>query len=237
MKNAELSPRLCSAADFVRQGAVFADVGTDHAHLPLFLLERGIISRAICSDVNPGPLQNAVENAKRCGFSDKIDFVLTNGAAALSDKGISDIAICGMGGELIAEIVENAPFLKNSEIRLILQPMTKQSQLRKYLLNAGFSIIEEKYSSELHRNYVTILAEYSGKPTDISEIEAEIGFPPYNFDFDAARLEYVKDRLRALEKAARGKIVSGENEPAELYVIHEIKKVLKGFGYDGKGTL
>ncbi|MBQ1260558.1 MAG: SAM-dependent methyltransferase [Clostridia bacterium] len=84
MREITLGNRLLSVARLVRQGAVFADVGTDHAYLPLYLFERGAIDRAICSDINEGPLENARANARARGYEEKIDFILTDGAAALS---------------------------------------------------------------------------------------------------------------------------------------------------------
>ena len=89
MSGGVLNARLLSAAGFVRQGAVFADVGTDHAYLPIFLLESGRILRAVCSDINEGPLASAVSNVSSAALSDRCEFVLCNGAASLSDKGIT----------------------------------------------------------------------------------------------------------------------------------------------------
>ena len=68
MSGGAINARLLSAAELVRQGAVFADIGTDHAYLPLFLLECGKIPRAICADINEGPLNSARENAKAQGL-------------------------------------------------------------------------------------------------------------------------------------------------------------------------
>ena len=101
--------RLASAAELVRQNAIFADIGTDHAYLPLFLLESGRINFAYCSDINEGPLASARKNAEERGMVDKMDFILTDGATVLRDRGITDYAICGMGGELIADIIHRAP--------------------------------------------------------------------------------------------------------------------------------
>ena len=181
MKNAALSERLSVAAEFVRQGAVFADVGTDHAYLPIFLLENGRITKAFALDINEGPLNKARENAKNTGFFDKMEFILTDGALALSDKGITDVAICGMGGELIADIIERAPFLKDSAIRLILQPMTKQAHLRRYLAERGFKILEESFVSEERHHYTVMKVEFCNEPYEISDIEAEIGALELNF--------------------------------------------------------
>ena len=108
MKNEGLNPRLSCAAGFVRQGAVFADIGTDHAYLPLFLLEEGIIERAVCSDINEGPLESARRNAAERGLSDRCAFLLADGACEALALGATDVAICGMGGELIADIVKRS---------------------------------------------------------------------------------------------------------------------------------
>ena len=108
MINSSLDKRLLSCADYVRAGAVFADIGTDHGYLPLFLLRSGRIERAYLSDVNEGPLSSARANAASEGLLDRCEFTLADGAAALSGKGITDYAICGMGGELIASIIDAA---------------------------------------------------------------------------------------------------------------------------------
>ena len=228
MKTAHLTPRLFCAAEFVRQGAVFADVGTDHAYLPIFLLEEGKISRAVCSDINEGPLLNAEKNAKEHGVSEKLEFLLTDGAAALAGRGVSDLAICGMGGELIAEIIEKAPFLRDKEMRLILQPMSKKAHLRRYLSKEGFKILEEKYTVEGRHNYVTMLACFSGEPYEISPLEAEIGYPPYDFSENPERLAYVLECERALSKAVSGKRAGGNVNQEEAELLSLMKKVIKG---------
>ncbi len=222
MKNADLSPRLRSAANFVRLGAVFADVGTDHAYLPLFLLEEGRISRAVCSDINRGPLESAIENAKARGLYDKMKFILTDGAAALAGHGITDLAICGMGGELIADIIETADFLKSDGVNLILQPMSKQAHLRKYLAASGFSVLSESYASEPHHNYVTMNVKYTASVREISSLEAWAGAPPY-LPSDSDRMGYILERISALERAALGKERGNISADEERVLIKDIK--------------
>ena len=226
MKTAVLTPRLLSAAEFVRQGAVFADVGTDHAYLPIFLLESGKILRAVCSDINEGPLLNAETNARESGVHGKMQFILTDGAAVLADLGITDVAICGMGGELIADIIEKAPFLFNSAIRLILQPMSKKAELRRYLASRGFKIAAEKYTVEGKHNYLSLAAEFCGAPYEISPLVAEIGYPPYDFSENPARKSYLEERVRAIEKSVSGKRAGGKIDEAESELLALLKNLL-----------
>ena len=93
MRDTGLDARLMSAVSFVRQGAVFADIGTDHAYLPIFLVREGIVTRALCADINRGPLALAEANVKDSGLDRSLfDFVLTDGAKELSDRKITDYA-------------------------------------------------------------------------------------------------------------------------------------------------
>ena len=209
MISSSLDKRLLSCADYVRVGAVLADIGTDHGYLPLFLLREGRIQRAYLSDVNEGPLSSAKRNAKAEGFSDKCEFLLTDGAAALSGKGITDYTICGMGGELIARIIEDAPHLKTKGTRLILQPMTKQEHLRKQLTMSGFSILGERFSFDSGKYYVTILAEYTGECSELSGCEAELGIDvPHEADRDEY-LGFLDGKRKAAQKALNGKRSGG----------------------------
>ena len=209
MINSSLDKRLLSCADYVRAGAVFADIGTDHGYLPLFLLKEGRIERAYLCDVNEGPLSSAERNARAEGISHKCEFILADGASALLDKGITDYAICGMGGELIARIIEDAPHLKVAGTRLILQPMTKQEHLRRYLASVGFSTLGERFSFDSGKYYVTILAEYTGECREISESEAELGLESAHSADRAEYLGFLEGKMKAARKALVGKSAAG----------------------------
>ena len=216
-----IGKRLLSAAEFVRQGAYFADIGTDHAYLPLFLLEEGKITRAVCADINAGPLDSAKNNAEEYGLSDKIIFRLTNGAVGLSDMGITDYAICGMGGELIAEIIEASDHLKRTGVRLILQPMSKQSHLRRYLARRGFLTVGEKYSYDAGKYYLCLAAEYTGECREIGDFEAEFGKDLTRASFSPEKQGYFDEKIKSLEKTAKGKIKGGEQYPPEAQLLKE----------------
>lgn len=209
MANNQIDPRLLSAASFVRAGAVFADIGTDHGYLPVFLLSEGRVKFAYLSDVNEGPLAKARENITRAGLCDRCELLLSDGAAELFSFGITDYAICGMGGELIAHIVESAPHLRDKSVRLILQPMSRQEHLRRALYRLGYFIVGERYSLTDGKRYVCICAEFSGNPCEISEELANLG-PDISHDEDReAYLAYLTAKRDGLAKVATAKREAG----------------------------
>ena len=227
----KIDARLLSAAHFVRQGAVFADIGTDHGYLPIFLLESGRISRAVCSDINAGPLDSAKRNALEHSLTDKIDFILTDGAQGLDVYGATDIAVCGMGGELIGRIISSAPFLKKTGLRLILQPMSRQELLRRCLYSEGFEIIGERYSYADGKYYLCICAEYVGTRAEIPDTLATLGIVP---DADLSVYEgYLRTKRQALLKAMEGKRLGKEDFQSEENLINEIDSRIKSLNIGG----
>ena len=225
MSEFTLDGRLSSAAKFVRWGARFADIGTDHAYLPVFLLLGGRIERAVCSDVNRGPLDNARATAREAGVYDKIDFLLTDGAAELSELGITDMAICGMGGELIAKIIEGAPFVKKAGVRLILQPMTRQEHLRAYLYNSGFSVTFEDYAADSGKFYSIIVAEYTGAEP-LFPVTPEIRYGGICHGALAAQRGYLSAKLSAKKRASCGLESAGRTDAELLSDIDYINGLL-----------
>ena len=218
MKEINISPRLLSAADFVRQDAILADIGTDHAYLPLFLLSEGKIRKAFCSDVNEGPLASAKVNAEAAGLLDRVEFTLADGADALSGKGITDYAICGMGGELISDIVSRAPDMRDPSVRLILQPMTRRGALSHFLYENGFEILSEAYSRDAGKYYVTLLVGFSGECRKIDDLEAEFGSSATPCKNLTAKIGYLKAKLAVFEKRRAG--VSRAKAGGEDYTEH-----------------
>lgn len=171
----ELDSRLKACADFVRKGSVAADIGSDHAYLPIYLVKNGICPSAVASDINKGPVERARINIMVAGLSAKITTLLADGldkACALSPD---DIIIAGMGGELIRDIIDASDYVKNEKLRLILQPMTMPEVVRSYLCEKGFNIIGEKVCVAAGKCYQIICAEYDGVCRTMSESELIIG--------------------------------------------------------------
>ena len=141
-KQLELTPRLQLLADWVPRGTRLADVGTDHAYLPVWLILHGRVSCAIASDLRKGPLERARLTGRTYG-AEKIEYRLCNGLADIRGEEVDTIAIAGMGGETIAAILSAAPWTRDGNHTLLLQPMTRSAQLRQYLMENGYVITRE----------------------------------------------------------------------------------------------
>lgn len=218
----EMTPRLLTAASLVRKGAIVADVGTDHAYLPVYLVSAGVADRAVASDINEGPLSRAMANIHRFGLADRIATRLTPGLAGIEVFSPTDILICGMGGELIASILEAAEFVKDGAIRLILQPMTSVRELRLWLAANGFAIDEERFAKEREKLYVVIAAAYTGVAYTLSEEDSYIGF-------GSGELlgEWIQKQITALQKQVDGLAKAGREDPLLNRLVASLKERLQ----------
>lgn len=227
MRDTVLDARLMSAASFVRQDAIFADIGTDHAFLPVFLLECGRITHAIAADINEGPLESAKKTVEAAGVADRVELIRTNGAIGLDGRGITDYAICGMGGELIADIIASSEHLMSDMVNLILIPMSRQGHLRAELLGRGFKILEERYSFADGKYYVCILASFRGEPERIDPISAELGMIPNENGGRVEYIGYLESKLSAFKKRHDGLLMGGVDPKCERELIIAINDRIK----------
>ena len=210
----KLTPRLMTAVPYVRGGRLLADVGTDHAYLPIYLCEQGRLTPviagngeslcAIASDINKGPVERADQHIEAAGLSGVIRTVRTDGLTGLDAYDPADIVIFGMGGELIAAILEAAPWVNREGRRLILQPMTHAEKLREYLLSTGFAIVGETLSREGERLYQTICAEPAPKESlpVLTPAELAVGQAIYR----AGSAEQTEIYTELIDRALRAEI-------------------------------
>ncbi|HEU7351319.1 TPA: tRNA (adenine-N(1))-methyltransferase [Streptococcus pneumoniae] len=155
-----ISKRLELVASFMPQGAILLDVGSDHAYLPIELVERGQIKSAIAGEVVEGPYQSAVKNVEAHGLKEKIQVRLANGLAAFEEADqVSVITIAGMGGRLIARILEEGLGKLANVERLILQPNNREDDLRIWLQDHGFQIVAESILEEAGKFYEFLVVE------------------------------------------------------------------------------
>ena len=198
-----LDNRLGAAFEFCRSGVVSVDVGCDHARLAAALaLEKNC--RVIASDVKDGPLEAAKRTLTELGVTS----VLTVKSDGLDEIDYADdVIICGMGGELIADIAERCRF-KSESTRFILQPMTKADVMRKRLYKAGFELLEEKTAEDGGKIYSVMLWKFTGISREIDEITALCGK-----NRDRRYLEKIAEKL--LKNAKNMEKSSGLADEAE----------------------
>ena len=222
-KRAELSPRLQGVAEMIPEGARLADVGTDHAYLPAWLLQNGRIPSAIASDVREGPLSRARATARACGCFERMSFRLCDGLSGIAPEEVDALVIAGMGGETIANILEAAPWVKEKDFPIILQPMSTQAELRGWLWRNGFLCLREKTVFEGETLYSIILARQGGAvPMTPAEEWAGRQYPGMEDPLRGLLLDHLLGRVRrALDGMARSRA------PAEARR-RELEQVLEG---------
>jgi len=220
-----LSPRLTHAAALIREGAFLADVGTDHAYLPIALCLDGRIRGAVASDINKGPIERAEENIKKYSLKNKISLCHCDGLSEIERFSPTDISILGMGGELIVKILSAAPWTKSGGIRLCLQPMTHAEILRAYLAAEGYTVVDESIAVEDAQIYQLLAAEYTGKRDVYTDAELLLG--KINIRRKVPELtRLAKHHIAVLSRRIDGKTSAGASAEDEQRLIDEIKKVL-----------
>lgn len=152
-----LSPRLAVAAQYVLTDRLLADIGTDHAYLPVYLVGKGVIPRAIAADLMPGPLEAARTTVSAAGLQERIALRLGSGLSVLVPGEAATVSICGMGGPLIAQILADGPL--DGVERLVLQPMGGEERLRQWLAQNGWRLVAEQLVEDGGRLYLVAVAE------------------------------------------------------------------------------
>lgn len=230
----ELSPRLQAIARQVPQGVRLADVGTDHAYLPVWLLLNGQIQSAVAADLRAGPLDRARETAMRFGQTANMSFRLCDGLSNIQAGEVDVLVVAGMGGETIAGILAAAPWTREGKL-LLLQPMTGAHRLRPWLQVHGYSILRETIAREGDKLY-TIWTVRGGEMAPLSPAEQWAGVDPTD-PLRPAYLELVEEKAR---KALRGHQAARRSDrAAQTYLeavlagLQEMKKELTADDHSG----
>lgn len=206
--------RLLAAAGYAEKGKMIADIGTDHAYLPVYLVGSGISRGAVATDINRGPLERAAANVAAAGLEDRISLRLCDGLDGVEEYHPQNIFILGMGGELIARILGESEIIKSGGVRLILQPMTRQAAVRVFLLSGGFFIDDEILVEEEGRIYQMICAHYDGIRRTADTAAVLVGAGILNRGGDLCR-RYKERLCRELSASAEGKRRGGAVSSAE----------------------
>ncbi len=204
----QLDPRLSPVASFVRPGSALADIGTDHAYLPVYLVQTGRCPRAVASDLREGRLRMAGRPLRALGLEDRVATVLSDGLDALEPHCADDVVLAGMGGILIAELLSRASWLRDPAVRIIAQPMSHAEDVRLWLYQNGFAIEDEACAMDGRHCYVALAAHYTGVPTEPSPVQPYGGLLFDRRDEAAARFLFqqktrLQKRRDALQRAGR----------------------------------
>lgn len=224
MSNIRLDDRLSAVASLVRSGKRVADIGTDHGYLVAYLVENNICPCGIAADLRKGPLENARQTVIQQGLSDRIELILSDGLQKITEDACDDIVIAGMGGNLIAEILEKAPWVKDKRIHIIAQPMTHGEVLRQWFIDNGFTINQEKTATDGKRYYCIISAGYTGVNEKHSASYIYTGeIKPEN----ETDIKYLQKILTALTKKYDALMSANKDDNDNLkIIIDEIKTLL-----------
>lgn len=228
MNENQLSKRLERVGEFVPSGSRLADIGSDHAYLPVALVLQEKLSYAIAGEVVKGPYESARSQVEKNGLTEKIIVRLANGLDAIETTDAIDvITICGMGGVLIRDILEAGK--SNSRIsgreRLILQPNVGEKTLREWLASNEYTLIEEDILEENDKLYEIIVAEK--QPEIHHYTKKELLFGPIllkkksaafikKWQGEQKQREYVLQQLRKANEKQQEKIQQFEQELAEI---------------------
>ncbi len=197
-----LDSRLSLCASFVRPGSRLADIGTDHAYLPVWLCRNGVCESAVAADINPAPLKSGEQHIAEAGLGGKIELRLSDGLKNISRDEADDIVIAGMGGELIASIIFDWDYSRDKTKRFILQPMTKSELLIERLCENGYEILKQDCCVSANKCYTVLLVQYNGEPADFDELFCYLG--RLNPRQNPTHLRFVEGHIERLLKKSKG---------------------------------
>ncbi len=170
------SPRIEKLWQLAGKCRCLGDVGTDHALVPVHMVATGMAESAIASDINKGPLQRAEANVNEAGLGDRIQLRIGSGMTVYKPGECDVFIIAGMGGTLVADILEASSEVAHQADKLILQPNTCVPQLRKYLWDKGYEIKDENTLAEREHTYIFLTVKYTDVPRKgYSQLELEMG--------------------------------------------------------------
>ncbi|MHB1125760.1 MAG: tRNA (adenine(22)-N(1))-methyltransferase [Bacillota bacterium] len=224
-----LSRRLASIASYIEPGSTVADIGTDHAYLPVYLVETRVCPRAVAVEINKGPWQSALDQVHARGLQSEVSVRLGDGLQVVRPGEVNTVIIAGMGGGTMRRIMEVSPEVLEEVKRLVLQPMNDTGELRRWLLDNGWSLVEEDLVMEDGRFYEIVIAERGTGPCWDDPVLLEVG-PLLAARGHPLLLPFLDHKLKhhrlVLEKLTRsGSQRAAEKIPALLEKVERMERI------------
>jgi len=215
----QLTPRLLLAAQLCAGAQRVIDVGCDHGYLPIYLVQHGI-RQAYASDIRPGPLASARENIEKYGLEQQIRPILCPGLEAFGPEDADTVMICGMGGEMIADILAAAPWTADGKHTLVLQPMTNAPKLRAFLAEHGYTVEAEALAKEGRHLYCVLRARGGMPPMGREQhwifTEKMLADPLFP--------DYLQREMTRLQRVVEGKRLAGQDAGEEEQILQTLKE-------------
>ena len=224
-----LSERLYCCGKMIEDNSRIADVGTDHAYLPIWLSKHDRISHAIACDVNPMPLERARKNIKIYNVVN-VETRLSNGLEEIRESEVDTVVIAGMGGELIYSILSGVPWTKNKI--LILQPMSSERDLRIALAKDNYKIQKEVAVKSNGKVYTVMKVKHSLENQNYNDLYPFIGgLLDDENNVNEVTMEYIHKQIRDAEKRKTGEKAKGNHERDRYYsdVIEKMNNIIKKY--------
>ena len=213
METIKLSNRLQALASFVTENARVADIGTDHGYIPVWLAQNGIAAEIVAADINKGPLDHARETAAIFGVTGSIRFELCSGLQFDNSGTYDTVIIAGMGGELIASILKDAPASALHHRRFILQPNSRIPYLVQWLQENGYTVLTTKLVKDAGKLYQILIVDF-GEMQVIERESAQLVLHHYIDQKDPLLGEYLDSLLKKYRAMERGMLQGKEDDPA-----------------------
>lgn len=215
MNEQHLSNRLAKVAEFVLEEGTVADIGSDHAYLPVYLVGNNLCEYAIAGEVNEGPLKSAVNKIKENNLEDRVEAILGSGLSVLEDRKADTVVIAGMGGPLISKILHEGQRQLPDVKRLVLQPNVGAENVRIWLKKNGWSLIDEAIIKEDGHLYEILVADRSGvDPYREETVQKQLWMGPYLLKERSEEFQLKWKREYGQLQRIKGQLQLAKNEQA-----------------------
>ncbi|WP_026569924.1 MULTISPECIES: tRNA (adenine(22)-N(1))-methyltransferase TrmK [Sediminibacillus] len=223
-----VSDRIRCIASFLPKGALFADIGSDHAYLPVYVCHLDKKAAAIAGEINEGPYQSAKNNVAAEGLTDRIEVRKGDGLAVISANEVNQVVIAGMGGSLISTILEEGKEKLERVGQIIAQPNVEARAVRMWLQGNGYRLAGEAIVEEAGHTYEVISAFLSDTPATMTEKELLLGPYLMKEKSDAFQKKWkteIEKRERVIKQMKQA--VSPDEKKMEAFR-HEVELIKEG---------